>query len=185
MSMKALDKWGQMIKWQIETTSYPNHEHVKWVASGNENKDNKRRVDSSPHVGNKWTLINNRRQKHEGSCIETRSWWWNPSLLAKMQKEGNTTKKKRGWSSPRQRCEARHPPSLPYELELFVANNLGHVCEQLEINNQRRVILCEFEPVGSTLLKYLLGVRWGLLLPTLQWVGSWLLIYLASLFSVK
>jgi hypothetical protein len=38
----------------------------------------------------------------------------------------------------------------------------------------------EFEPVGlPTLLKNPLGARWSLL-PTLQWVGSWLPTYLAS-----
>ena len=42
------------------------------------------------------------------------------------------------------------------------------------INNQRRAIRREFEPVGPTLLKNPLGAGWGLL-PTLQWMGFWLL----------
>ena len=48
-------------------------------------------------------------------------------------------------------------------------------------NSQRWAIRCEFEPVGPTLLKNLLGAWWGLM-PTLRWVGSWLPSYLASWF---
>ena len=38
----------------------------------------------------------------------------------------------------------------------------------------------EFESIGPTLFRNPLGAGWGLL-PTLQWVGSWLPTYLASL----
>ena len=37
--------------------------------------------------------------------------------------------------------------------------------------NRRRAIRHEFEPVGASMLKNLLGTGWGLL-PTLRWVGS-------------
>ena len=43
----------------------------------------------------------------------------------------------------------------------------------LVLNRQRWAIRREFERVGLTLLKDLLSARWDLL-PTLQWVGSWL-----------
>ena len=162
---------------------------MKWVALGNENRDNKRRVDSNSHVGNNWTLINNRRQNMREAASKLGLGDETLGLLAKMRKERNMTmrreaKKKRGWSSPRQRCEAHHPPSLPYKLELFFAVNLGHVCDQLYINNQCPAIWHEFELVGPTMFKNYLGARWGLL-PTLQWVGSWLPTYLASSSPVK
>ena len=38
----------------------------------------------------------------------------------------------------------------------------------------------EFEPVGPTMFKNLLGAWWGSM-PTLQWVGSWLPTYVAIL----
>ena len=47
------------------------------------------------------------------------------------------------------------------------------------INNQHWTIRREFEPVDPNLLKNPLDARWGLL-PTLQWVGSWLPTYLPS-----
>ena len=52
------------------------------------------------------------------------------------------------------------------------------------MNNQRWAIRHEFEPVGPTLLTHPLGAVWGLL-PTLWWVGSWLLTYLTGLISIK
>lgn len=51
------------------------------------------------------------------------------------------------------------------------------------MNNQRRDIRCEFESIDPTMLKKPRGVGRGLL-PTLQWVASWLLTYRAS-FPVK
>ena len=66
-----------------------------------------------------------------------------------------------------------------------------HACSQLdgpllvgrnkEINNQHRAIRREFQSVGLTLLKNPVGAWWGLL-PTLQWVGSWLPTYMTSIF---
>ena len=50
-----------------------------------------------------------------------------------------------------------------------------------KIKNQRHAIWDEFELVGPILLKNPLDARWGLL-PTLRWVGSWLLTYLISFF---
>ena len=40
-----------------------------------------------------------------------------------------------------------------------------------EKKNQRHEIRREFEPIGPTMLKNLIGAGWGLL-PTLQWVDS-------------
>ena len=45
-------------------------------------------------------------------------------------------------------------------------------------NNHSQAIRREFEPVGPTLLKNLLGAGWGLPL-TLRWADSWLPTYLA------
>ena len=50
-----------------------------------------------------------------------------------------------------------------------------------EKKNYHRAIQREFEPVGPTMLKNLIGVGWGLL-PTLRWVGS---LYIQILYLVK